>query len=87
MCRKSYDSTRPAASKCSDGRTLDLSESLTTTNSASAGYGLGVGLVWWAVGIALVAGYFTHLFRSVRGKVRPDPGHGPDASAPSLPNP
>jgi cytochrome d ubiquinol oxidase subunit II len=67
--------------------TLDLSESLTATNSASARYGLGVALVWWAVGIALVAGYFTHLFRSVRGKVRPDLGHGLDASAPSLPNP
>jgi cytochrome bd ubiquinol oxidase subunit II len=67
--------------------TLDLSDSFTATNSSSARYGLGAALVWWAVGIALVAGYFTHLFRSVRGKVRPEFGHGPDASAPSLPNP
>jgi cytochrome bd ubiquinol oxidase subunit II len=52
--------------------TLDLSQSLTATNSASARYGLNVALVWWAVGITLVAGYFTHLFRAVRGKVRPD---------------
>ncbi len=66
--------------------TLDLSHSLTASNSASAPYGLGVALVWWAVGIALVAGYFSHLFRSVCSKVRPDV-HGPDASAPSLPNP
>jgi cytochrome d ubiquinol oxidase subunit II len=67
--------------------TLDLSDSLTASNSASAPRGLGVALVWWAVGIVLVAGYFTHLFRSMRGKVRPDSGHGLDASAPSLPNP
>ena len=67
--------------------TLDLSDSLTATNSASAPYGLGVALSWWAVGIALVAGYFTHLFRSVRGKVRPESGHGPAASAPSPLNP
>ena len=64
-----------------------LSQNLTSTNSASSRYGLGVALVWWAVGIALVAGYFTHLFRSVRGKVWPELGHGPDASAPRLPNP
>src|SRR5205807_544607 len=66
--------------------TVDLSESLTATNSASARYGLGVALVWWAVGIALVAGYFTHLFRSVRGKVRQGYGHGP-ADPPSPLNP
>jgi hypothetical protein len=45
-----------------------------------------VALAWWGVGITLVAGYFTHLFRWVRGKVRQESGHGPDASAPSLPN-
>jgi cytochrome d ubiquinol oxidase subunit II len=59
--------------------TLDLSDSLTATNSASARHGLGVALAWWAVGIALVAGYFTHLFRSLRGKVRPASGYGPAA--------
>jgi cytochrome d ubiquinol oxidase subunit II len=57
--------------------TLDPSDSLTTTNSASARHALGVALVWWAVGIVLVAGYFTHLFRSVRGKVQPASGYGP----------
>jgi cytochrome d ubiquinol oxidase subunit II len=67
--------------------TRELSESLTATNSASARYGLGVALVWGAVGFALVVGYFTHLFRSVRGKVRPDYGPGPATPDPSPPNP
>ena len=31
--------------------------------------GWSVALVWWAVGIVLVAGYFIHLFRSMKGKV------------------
>jgi cytochrome d ubiquinol oxidase subunit II len=66
--------------------TLDLSESLTATNSASTRYGLGVALIWWVVGIALVAGYFTHLFRSVRGEIRPDDGPGP-AAPPALSTP
>jgi cytochrome d ubiquinol oxidase subunit II len=49
--------------------TLDTSYSLTASNAAAARYGLGVALAWWVVGIALVAVYFTYLFRSVRGKV------------------
>jgi cytochrome d ubiquinol oxidase subunit II len=32
-------------------------------------YGLGVGIVWWTVGILIALGYFTYLFRSFRGKV------------------
>ena len=67
--------------------TLDPSDSLTATNSASAPQGLGVALAWWAVGITLVAGYLTYLFRSVRGRIRPDDGLGPAAPAPSPPNP
>ena len=56
--------------------TLDPSYSLTASNTASARYGMGVALTWWAVGIALVAGYFTYLFRSMRGKVGADSGAG-----------
>ena len=52
--------------------TLDASFSLTASNAASDRYGMGVALVWWVVGIALVAGYFTYLFRSMRGKVNMD---------------
>jgi cytochrome d ubiquinol oxidase subunit II len=52
--------------------TLDPSCSLTAANAASARYGLGGALAWWVVGITLVAGYFTYLFRSIRGKVEAD---------------
>jgi cytochrome bd-type quinol oxidase subunit 2 len=43
--------------------------SLTASNAASARYGMGVALASWVVGITLVAGYFTYLLRSMRGKV------------------
>jgi cytochrome bd ubiquinol oxidase subunit II len=49
--------------------TLDPSDSLTALNSASDHYGLHVALTWWSVGIALVAVYFTFLFRWIRRKV------------------
>ena len=54
--------------------TLDPSHSLTALNSASDHYGLRVALTWWPVGIALVAVYFTFLFRWMRGKVDVEPG-------------
>ena len=54
--------------------TLDPSYSLTALNAASDRYGLGVALIWWTVGIALVIGYFTVLFRWMRGKVAVDAG-------------
>jgi cytochrome bd ubiquinol oxidase subunit II len=56
--------------------TLDPSYSLTASNAASARYGMGVALAWWVVGIVLVAGYFTYLFRSMRGKVGAETGAG-----------
>jgi len=57
--------------------TLDAGHSLTATNSASAGYALTVGLVWWTVGINLAGGYFAFLFHSFRGKVDAGAaGHG-----------
>jgi cytochrome d ubiquinol oxidase subunit II len=43
--------------------------SLNIYNSAAGHYGLGVGLIWWSVGIVLALGYFTYLYRSFRGKV------------------
>jgi cytochrome bd ubiquinol oxidase subunit II len=54
--------------------TLDPSHSLTASNSASDHYGLRVALTWWPVGIALVAVYFTFLFRWMRGKVGVETG-------------
>jgi cytochrome d ubiquinol oxidase subunit II len=48
----------------------DPSYSLTVYNTAAGSYGLGIGIVWWVTGIVLVAGYFTYLFYSFRGKVK-----------------
>ena len=43
--------------------------SLTVANAKAGDYGLKIGLVWWTVGILLVAGYFIYIYRSLRGKV------------------
>jgi cytochrome d ubiquinol oxidase subunit II len=49
--------------------TTDPARSLTVYNAASPAYGLGIGLVWWTIGLALALGYFTYLYRTFRGKV------------------
>lgn len=43
--------------------------SLTVASAKAGDYGLKIGLVWWTLGILLAAGYFTYIYRSVRGKV------------------
>jgi cytochrome d ubiquinol oxidase subunit II len=43
---------------------------LTVWNSATAHYGLVVGLFWWIPGMALVAGYTVFVYRRFAGKVR-----------------
>ncbi|MGD1093182.1 MAG: cytochrome d ubiquinol oxidase subunit II [Bryobacteraceae bacterium] len=45
---------------------------LTVYNSAAPGYGLSVGLRWWAVGMILAAGYFVFVYRHFAGKVSLD---------------
>jgi cytochrome d ubiquinol oxidase subunit II len=53
--------------------------SLTVTNAKAGAYGLKIGLLWWALGMILAAGYFTFVYRSFAGKVvvEKDPhGHG-----------
>jgi len=47
----------------------DPSYSITIYNAAAPGYGLGVGLIWWIIGILLATCYFLYLYRSFRGKV------------------
>jgi cytochrome d ubiquinol oxidase subunit II len=39
---------------------------------------MGVGLIWWSVGMVLAIGYFTFVYRMFRGKVRlaESAGHG-----------
>lgn len=50
---------------------------LTIYNASAGEYGLGVGLVWWSIGIILAGVYFTYLFYSFRGKVKlPVEGEG-----------
>ena len=48
----------------------DPKYSLTVYNTITHEYGLGVGLVWWTIGIVIALGYFTYLFYSFRGKVK-----------------
>ena len=54
----------------------DPSLSLTLYNAAAPGYGLRVGLVWWLLGMALVAAYFIYIYRNFSGKVRLDEDSG-----------
>ena len=51
----------------------DASYSLTVYNTPAHEYGLGVGIVWWTIGIMLASGYFIYIYRSFRGKVRLHP--------------
>jgi cytochrome d ubiquinol oxidase subunit II len=48
---------------------IDPANSLTVYNSAAGAYGLGVGIIWWSVGIVIAFGYFVFLFRTFKGKV------------------
>ena len=44
--------------------------SLTIYNAAAGHHGLGVGLVWWIIGMVLTLGYFFYVYRMFKGKVR-----------------
>ncbi len=48
----------------------DPKHSLTVYNTIAHEYGLGVGLVWWTIGIVIALGYFIYLFYSFRGKIK-----------------
>ena len=52
----------------------DPSYSLTIHNTAAGAHGLQVGLVWWGMGMVLVAVYFVFVYRMFRGKVRVEEG-------------
>jgi cytochrome d ubiquinol oxidase subunit II len=43
--------------------------SLTIYNAATGAYGLGIGVVWWTLGIILALGYLIFSYRMFRGKV------------------
>ena len=48
---------------------LDPFESMTASNTIGTRYGMDVALIWCAIGLTLVTGYFVYLFRYMRGKV------------------
>ena len=51
--------------------------SLTVENAKAGAYGLKIGLIWWAIGMALATVYFVHVYRSFAGKVALNAeGHG-----------
>jgi cytochrome d ubiquinol oxidase subunit II len=41
---------------------------LTIQNASAAPYGLKIGLIWWVIGIALAAAYFTFVYRRFFGR-------------------
>lgn len=49
---------------------------LTAHGAAAGAYGLRIGLVWWLVGMALVAVYFTFVYRHFAGRVALDGDSG-----------
>ncbi len=49
---------------------VDPRYNLTIQNSVTSSYALGVGLVWWSVGIVLALAYFVFIYRMFRGKVK-----------------
>ncbi|HEX7078539.1 MAG TPA: cytochrome d ubiquinol oxidase subunit II [Candidatus Eisenbacteria bacterium] len=49
---------------------------LTVHGTAAPAYGLRIGLVWWTVGMALVAVYFTFVYRLFAGRVSLEPESG-----------
>jgi cytochrome d ubiquinol oxidase subunit II len=44
--------------------------SLTMYNTAASAYGLGVGAIWWGIGMVLAFKYFGYIFYSFLGKVK-----------------
>ena len=51
--------------------TLAPDNSLTAYQSAAAGHGLAVALVWWPVALIFSFGYFWFIYRHYRGKLKP----------------
>ena len=48
---------------------IEARSGMTLHDAAAAPYGLKVGLVWWTIGMALVAVYFVFVYRRFSGKV------------------
>jgi cytochrome bd-type quinol oxidase subunit 2 len=44
---------------------------LTVSNATAADYGLKIGLIWWAIGMALAISFTAFTYRNFSGKVSP----------------
>jgi cytochrome bd ubiquinol oxidase subunit II len=51
--------------------TTGVAFNLTVTNAKAADYGLKIGLIWWLIGMTLVAIYTTFTYTKFAGKIRP----------------
>ncbi len=49
--------------------TISPEYSLTAYTASASMYGLQIGLVWWIIGMILVVGYFTFVYRNLSGKI------------------
>jgi cytochrome bd ubiquinol oxidase subunit II len=47
----------------------DQANNLTIYNTATGGYGMRIGFIWWSIGIVIAIGYFVFLFKMFKGKV------------------
>ncbi len=52
--------------------TTGADRSITLSNAISGSYTLHIGLIWWAIGMALAAAYFTFVYWMFRGKLKPE---------------
>jgi cytochrome bd ubiquinol oxidase subunit II len=55
---------------------VNPAHSLTITNAAASSYSLGVGLIWWMIGILLAALYFVLTYWLFWGKISANDGQG-----------
>ena len=49
--------------------TTNPAYNMTAYTASASTYGLQIGLVWWIIGMILVVGYFTFVYRTLSGKV------------------
>jgi cytochrome d ubiquinol oxidase subunit II len=54
----------------------DPAYALTAQNARAPAYGLRIALVWWIIGMILVAGYYIYSYRQFAGKIRAGEHYG-----------
>jgi cytochrome d ubiquinol oxidase subunit II len=56
--------------------TTGVGNNLTVANAKAADYGLGIGLIWWVIGMALAVSYTIFNYTRFAGKIRIEDGDG-----------